>query len=319
MEFLSGDEYDDGQNDTDDGYEELLAQVTAGPASDAQIELRLPEHDEFVEPGHEDDGEPSPVELVRLQLQSLDWYYSFTDDSSVYRTGETAYAAAIAALGQIDETEAQALWSEYAPADMPFPLKATAPEPVVEPNVTDTTTALSSADLLPPTSSVVADSPLMQDLLGTQPQTAAAGPVSACVSEAPKGVLGTTMDTVRSAQAAVEHTIRRRIELFSWLTIFAIPCTIAALWVMGVFNMLAVVFGWAAWIYGGQRATRTLVSVTTRAMQVNYWARMGILASLGGLLLTSTGAAWQGLVGGVLVALVAHALFGGQATAQHQQ
>ncbi len=64
-------------------------------------------------------ADQSQIEAYKQALKKHDWYYSFSDDHSVYRRGEAAERALITQRHQFDPTGE--IWNSMAPIE--FQLK----------------------------------------------------------------------------------------------------------------------------------------------------------------------------------------------------
>lgn len=137
------------------GAEEDLSRipepVSVSPASDAEADPEKDKADKEQKQNDEDkapdeqaslEAEVIPAEVVMLELmlRGHDWWYSYSDDSSVRKEGEKALNRITEQLQQCEKSgyldDARKVWDKYAPKDYPCPnifwINHNQPDPTID-------------------------------------------------------------------------------------------------------------------------------------------------------------------------------------------
>jgi hypothetical protein len=62
------------------------------------------------------------IEQLETALKKHDWYYSYSDDSRVYRRGVDEQNEIRRLLRAVPRDQAKAFWQKFAPPEFTFPL-----------------------------------------------------------------------------------------------------------------------------------------------------------------------------------------------------
>lgn len=115
-----------------DSHEEFLDQVRSNIAAS----LKVKDDEAAARRAEKDKAEADKAEAVEFgqelagaagasivsSLQSHDWYYSYSDDGSVWKRGDDNFNRIKASLKELDREVAMKIWERVAPKDFHFPV-----------------------------------------------------------------------------------------------------------------------------------------------------------------------------------------------------